>query len=223
MKPASKNGIRLPQIPKPLQPGEQTVLEDHENYSQQLFASRDFSTIQYSALAFDQVLFQRASFFQARIANLRMGDCRLERCDLSAAGWMGARLRRVEFSGCRLLGTAMAEGVLEDVLFQDCLAERANFGWTVFKGARFEKCDLRESAFLGADLKGVVFRNCDLSGADLRDAQLAGADFRGSTLDGLKVDVKDLHGAILTTLQSVQVIGLLGIQIKDLDETDESG
>jgi uncharacterized protein YjbI with pentapeptide repeats len=133
---------------------------------------------------------------------------------------MGARLRRVEFSGCRLLGAALAEGTLEDVFFQDCPIERANFSWAVFKGARFEKCNLREAVFLGADLSGVVFRNCDLSGADLRDAHLTGADLRGSVLDGLKVGVKDLQGAILTTVQVMQVMGLLGIQIKELGEED---
>jgi uncharacterized protein YjbI with pentapeptide repeats len=119
-----------------------------------------------------------------------------------------------------MLGTALAEGILEDVFLQDCLAQRANFSWTVFKGARFEKCDLREAAFLGADLKGAVFRHCDLSGADLRDAHLAGADLRGSTLDGMKVGVQDLQGAVLTTIQAMQVLSLLGIEIKELHDEE---
>jgi len=217
-KPASKFGIRLPQIPKPLPPAELTGLDDQETYSQVLFADLDFSTSQHGALAFDQSLFRRVNFMQTRAASIRLSDCRLEMCDLSAAVWMGARFRRVEVSGCRLLGTALAEATLEDASFKDCLAERMNFTWTVFKGARFEKCDLREAAFLGADLRGVVFRQCDLSRADLRDANLNGADLRDATLDGLKVGIKDLVGAIMTPVQGLQVMGLLGIQIKPLDE-----
>jgi uncharacterized protein YjbI with pentapeptide repeats len=223
MKPSSKFGIRLPNLPRPLEPGLLTGLEDHETYSRLVFSERDFSASQsqadpYRSLAFDQVLFQNVSFLQQQVGSLRMSDCRLERCDLSAAVWMGTRLRRVEFSGCRLLGAALAEGTLEDAFFQDCLAERANFSWAVFKGARFEKCNLRDAVFLGADLSGVVFRGCDLTGADLRDARLAGADLRGTVLDGLKVSSKDLQGTILTTVQAMQVMGLLGIQIRELGE-----
>ena len=225
MKPASKNGIRLPNLPKPLTSGPLTDLEDHETYSQQLFTGRDLSPAEnnitaYRSLAFDQVLFQRVSFLESKIGSLRMSDCRMEQSDLSAAVWMGARLRRVELSGCRLLGTALAEGTLEDVLFQDCLAERANFSWAVFKNARFEKCDLREAAFLGADLTGVVFRGCDLSRADLRDARLVGTDLRGATLDGLKIGAKDLQGAVITLVQAMQMMGLLGVQIKELDDAN---
>ena len=218
MKPAARHGIRLPNIAKALPPAELTALEDDATYAHQLFEGLDFSAAEHHGLAFDQVVFQRVKFPQTHIRNLRISDCRLERCDCSVADWMNARLRRVELSGCRMLGTVLAEGVLEDVYFQNCLMERANFSWVTFKNARFEKCDLREAAFLGANLKGVVFRNCDLSGADLRDAQMAGADLRGATLDGLKVGAKDLQGAILTAMQALQVVGLLGITIQELDE-----
>ena len=84
--------------------------------------------------------------------------------------------------------------------------------------SRFEKCNLREASFEGADLSGVVFADCDLTLASFQGAKLNGTDFRTAQIDSIRIDGKALSGAIIAPLQAIQLIGLLGVQIKELYE-----
>jgi uncharacterized protein YjbI with pentapeptide repeats len=218
MKRTLWHGIHLPQLPKPLAALPGGDLEDAAVFAQGLLDRLDWSGSRAADLVFEQVHLRRLNLQQTHWQDVRLSDCRLELCDFSAAEWTTLRCRRVEFNGCRLLGAALAENHFEDVYFKDCLAERVNFTWAVVKGARFEKCDLRGASFIGVDLSGVVFQDCDLSGADLREARLTGADLRTCAIDGLKVGTQELRGVILAPHQALQVMGLLGIEIKNLDE-----
>ncbi|HJZ49999.1 MAG TPA: pentapeptide repeat-containing protein [Roseiflexaceae bacterium] len=140
-------------------------------------------------------------------------DVRLDGCDLAGAEWEKAHLRRVEFSGSRLVGLRLSDSSLEDVAIVKCNAELARFWSSSFKGVRFDHCVLREASFEGSDLSRVVFRGCDLGKADLRNTRLKGADLRGSTITGVQVGIKDLQGAIVTSSQAIQLAGLLGVMV----------
>ena len=118
----------------------------------------------------------------------------------------------------RLLGAGLWESKLEDVFCYECNAERAMFSSAVFKATRFEKCNLREASFEGADLSGVVFADCDLTLASFQGAKLNGTDFRTAQIDSIRSDGKALSEAIIAPLQAIQLIGLLGVQIKELYE-----
>jgi hypothetical protein len=48
---------------------------------------------------------------------------------------------------------------------------------------------------------------------------LKGADLRGSILEGLLVSPHDWRGVIIEPMQAVHVAGLLGLIVKDSDET----
>jgi len=100
---------------------------------------------------------------------------------------------------------------------QDCNIEGAVFSSTTFKAARFEKCILRGVSFEGADLTSVVFHQCDLTNVDLSGSKLVGADFRGSILDEMRASAKELAGAVIDPTQAVQVVGLLGLTVKEND------
>jgi uncharacterized protein YjbI with pentapeptide repeats len=217
MKSALKSGLQPPQLPKPLPAGSLPTLDDHAETSAVSLSGCDFTAQSAEDLLFEQVSFQRAVFQQTRLARLRWFDVRASGSDFSAAAWDGARLRRAEFSGCRLLGIQLLEAHLEQVLFKDCNLEGAVFASAVFKFARFEACNLRGAIFEQADLSGVVFRRCDLTQADLSGAKLPGTDLRGSQLNGLRVAPADIRGAIIEASQAVQVAALLGVVIEELE------
>ena len=215
----SKNGIHLPRLPRSLAPVGPESIEDDAQVAQGLLADLDLTGLNAGSLLLEQVHCWRVTFVQTRLSGLRLFDGRLEGCDLAGAEWAKARLRRVELLGCRLLGTDLAETNFEDVLFRDCQAERASFITSVFKAARFEKCNLKGAFFEGADLAGVVFQACDLSQADLRGARLQNADFRSANLSGMQAGVKELQGAIIAPIQAAQVVSLLGVVVREIDET----
>ncbi len=216
---ATNSGVQGPRLPKDMERTQLEMIAEQTEISRVLLANCDFSDlhgINKPGVVFDQVHCWHGVFFQARLAGMHLSDCLLERCDFSAVEWEKACLRRVEFLGCRLLGTNLAEATFDDVAFNGCTADGAVFAMARFRSARFERCRMHGATFEGADLCGVVFHECDLAHADLRGAKLQGADFSTSKIDGANLACSDLEGAIINPHQAVQVVGLLGIIVKNL-------
>ena len=188
-------------------------------YSSLAISGSDLSRQVAAALLFEKAALRHVNLARTRLTGLRAVDARFDACDMSGADWDKARFRRVVWSGCRLWGAALLDGYFDDVLFENCGAEKAVFASGKFKSVRFEKCDLRGASFQEADLSGVVFHQCDLSQADLRGTRLKDTDLRGSVIDGVQVSVKELQGAMIEPAQAIVVAGLLGLIVRERDES----
>jgi uncharacterized protein YjbI with pentapeptide repeats len=211
-----RSGIQPPQLPKQLSataPGDER-LHDHAAFTQCSLAGWDFSDQAADDALFEQAHLKRVTLARTQLTSAQMIDVQCDVCDFAGAEWEKTHLTRVEWAGCRLMGLKLMEAQISDVLFKECHAEFALFWSSVFKAARFERCNLSGASFQDADLSGVVFKECDLSRADLRGAKLAGADLRGSKLDGLNVGIKELQGAIIEPAQAALVVSLLGVTVR---------
>ncbi|MEP7198751.1 MAG: pentapeptide repeat-containing protein [Chloroflexota bacterium] len=215
MKSQSQPSVQPPRLPKHLRADAVESLADNAEYSALLLAGCDWAAQAAAHVRCEQLQLRRANFQRTRLPHLFMVDTRVEASDLSGAVWEQARLRRVAFVGCRLLGIQWLNAQLESVAFTDCNLEGAVFAAATFKPARFEKCNLRGASFEEAELSGVVFDQCNLANADLRGATLRGADLRGSVINGLRAGAKELHGAIIDPTQAIQVVSLLGVTVKE--------
>ncbi len=218
-KRAARTAIAPPQLPVPLAEVSQLgTLADQSSYTSQALLDCDFSQQNADDLLFEYVSCRRVSFNNTSLTLAQLFDVRLDGCDLAGAEWEKAHLRRVELSGCRLVGLRLSDSSLEDLQISKCNGELVRFWSCSFKAARFDHCVLREASFDGSDLSGVVFRDCDLSQADLRNTKLKRADLRGSTLTGIQVGIKELQGAIVTSSQAIQLAGLLGVTVQEEDQ-----
>ncbi len=214
MKPPASFEIRPPTLP--MRPRQETVqaLANDAEYVALSLTRCDLSGQAAEGIVFDQVALRHTSLARTRLTRLLFSDVRAEVSDFSGADWQKARLRRVEFVGCRLLGILWPEAQLEDVLFKDCNLESAVLASAALKRVRFEACTLREAQCDGADLSHVFLGRCDLTGADLRGATLRGADLRGAAIEGLRVTPRDMQGAIVDPSQAVQIAGLFGLTVQ---------
>lgn len=210
--------VHAPQFQGSLSPESLEQLDKQEEYAAIKVSNSDLSGQNVKELLFEEASFHHTLFTGSRLPKLRLFDVRMEACDLSGAFLEEARLRRVEFIGCRLLGAQLLSAQLDDVYFKECNLEGAVFVTSQAKVLHFEDCVLRNASFEGAKLKGAIFRDCDLRNADLRNADLKQADIRGSKLDGVQVSPKDMGGAIISPLQAVQTVSLLGVTVMDEDE-----
>ncbi len=223
MRPRSKHGLKAPKLPRLLAEQTLAALTSHEFYADLLLSAADFSDQRAEQLVFEQAHLRQVTLLNTRLPGLRLMDTWLERCELSAAAIEKARLRRVTFTGCRMLGSQWLESSFEDVLFQECLLEAANFALVAFKPARFEQCNLRGAVFTGANLEKVVFDHCDLTGADLRETRLQGVDLRTAAIDKVQVGIDSLQGAIIAPFQAAQIVNLLGIRVLEVGDEAEQG
>jgi len=218
-KRAKRAAIAPPQLPAQLPEVSQLdTLADQSSYSRQALLDCNFASQSADDLLFEYVSCKRVSFNHTSLTLAQLFDVYLDGCDLAGAEWEKAHLRRVELSGCRLGGLRLSDSSLDDVQISKCNAELARFWACSFKAARFDHCVLREASFDGSDLSGVIFRDCDLSQADLRNTKLKAADLRGATINGVRVGIKDLQGAIVTSSQAIQLAGLLGVTVQEADD-----
>jgi uncharacterized protein YjbI with pentapeptide repeats len=215
-KRAKHAAIAPPQFPAQLAEVSQLdTLADQSGYTNQALIDCDFTQQSADDLLFEFVSCKHVSFNHTSLTLAQLFDVRLDGCDLAGAEWEKAHLRRVELSGCRLVGLKLSDSSLDDLLVSKCNVELARFWKCSFKAARFDHCVLREASFDGSDLSGVIFRDCDLSQADLRNTKLKGADLRGSTISGVQVGIRELQGVIVTSIQAIQLAGLLGMTIQE--------
>jgi uncharacterized protein YjbI with pentapeptide repeats len=180
-------------------------------------AGLDYSDLLAGGVILEQVRARKVQFLRSKMPGFRAVDSILETCEFSGADWERAFFRRVVFQGCRLLGTQMLDGVFEDVEFINCQAEGLLQVGGKYKNVRFSKCKLKKASFDGADLSGVVFDDCDLREANFHEARLVDTDFRTSEIGGLQVGVKEMQGAVIAPYQVIQVVGLLGVKVKDIE------
>lgn len=95
----------------------------------------------------------------------------LEHCDLSHAGLQGTSWHRATLSHCALSRAPATDARLDRAVFTDCDLRGARFDIVrspdvaSLAGARFDRCDLRDTSWAGRDLSGAVFTSCDLTGA----------------------------------------------------------
>jgi uncharacterized protein YjbI with pentapeptide repeats len=218
MKTSSPQAIQQPRIPKQLPVRPLAALEDDGEYALFELSGCNLADTKASQPVFEQMLFHRVVLGPSRHKKPRFVDCRLETSDLSRIEWEGARFRRVEFIGCRMIGSHLMDSEMEDVTLKECNLERAIFLSAGFKAVRFIHCVLREASFEKADLSGVVFDDCDLTDADLRQSKLNRTDFRGSMLGGIQVGTQELKGAIVESAQAIQMAGLIGLIVREKGE-----
>ncbi|NJN67408.1 MAG: pentapeptide repeat-containing protein [Chloroflexaceae bacterium] len=168
---------------------------------------------------FDQVIAEHTDFSQSCLVLAQFLDSQFHTCDFAITSLEKACMRRVQLIACRLPGVVFTQADMQDVVVQKCQGDMSHFWDCTLKATRFEHCTLRQASFASSTLAGVVFRHCDLTQADFRGANLRGADLRGSILDGLQVGVRELQGAIIDSGQAVQLVRVLGVLVRDEDET----
>jgi uncharacterized protein YjbI with pentapeptide repeats len=212
--PSTVDVPRLPRRPGAATPLPAAELVDGSAFQDITVANAELADVTANDPSFERVLLKRTNLARSKLTLATWIDVRWDTSDFAEGHWEKALFLRVEFLGCRMMGTQLLEARMQHVRFSRSNITYARFWNARFEHTRFEQCELREASFEGANLSGVVFDRCDLREADLRGTTLHGTDLRGSQLDGLRVGVKDLEGAIIDAQQAVQLAALLGVIVK---------
>jgi uncharacterized protein YjbI with pentapeptide repeats len=113
----------------------------------------------------------RCDLSASSFANAVFAGSTLERCDLPDAILVGTSWHRATLSHCTLARARLTDARLDRAVFSDCDLRGARFDIVrspdvaSLAGARFDRCDLRDTSWAGRELSGAVFSDCDLVGA----------------------------------------------------------
>jgi uncharacterized protein YjbI with pentapeptide repeats len=146
----------------------------------------ELTRISLRAAQLDQVSLRRATCTAADASASRWQRCRLERaalgmavfvdaqlrsCDLSRANLSGTSWHRAVVARCTLRRAALTDARLDRAVFSDCDLRGADLGIVrsanvaTLVGARFVRCDLRDTHWRGRELGGATLVDCRLYGA----------------------------------------------------------
>jgi uncharacterized protein YjbI with pentapeptide repeats len=185
-----------------------------EQYHAVSLSSVDLSSQGAAHVSFVEALFSQVNMTKTQLEELHLQDARLNACILVMANWYKAAVYRAEFIGCRMTGFVTGEALFQDVVFQECQMNLAQFRFATFRSVRFDCCDLSEADLVGADLSHVVLTDCSLHNADLSGSKLDGVDLSTCKLDGARVGMAELRGATVNVKQALSLVEALGIEVK---------
>jgi hypothetical protein len=166
--------------------GRRAIAAEHANLVDLDLDGLELSRILLHGAALTDVTARRARCDAADASSTRWVRCDLESCSLAMSVFTGGTLERCDFSRGNLEGTSwhratlshcmltrarLTDARLDRAVFADCDLRGASFeivrspDVASLAGARFERCDLRDTSWTGRDLSGAVFTECDLAGA----------------------------------------------------------
>jgi len=174
-----------------------------------LVADRELDGIALAPVALDD----------ADMRGLRLRDVRAEALSATSGDWRSASLLRVELREARLTGLDLGEARLREARFRGCKLDYVNFRHAEIEYVSFEDCVLAQADFQGARLDSVRFEGCQLAAAHFTKATLSRVDLRGSELAGLGGSLLGLRGAVVDSLQLIdlapQLAAELGIAVEE--------
>ena len=191
----------------------QEWLDKEETVSDLLFSKGKEEGINKSYKSFKNCTFQNQIF--SKFHSSQLTDVRFENCDLSNISFAESSLYRVEFISCKLLGTNFSETTLNHILLHECNAGYINLAISKMNQVRFAHSQLRNGSLNDCRFSSVAFESCDLVEADFSHAPLRGIDLRTSRISGITLNISDLKGAVITSLQAMDLLPLLGVIIED--------
>ena len=190
-------------------------LDKEETVSHLLFCKGKEEGIDKSYKSFKNCTFRHQTFSECKFHSSQLTDVRFENCDLSNISFAGSSLYRVEFISCKLLGTNLSETTINHVLLHDCNAGYINLAMSKMNQVRFAHSLLRNGSLNDCRFSSVAFDSCDLVEADFSHAPLRGIDLRTSRISGITLNISDLKGAVINTMQAMDLLPLLGVIIED--------
>lgn len=170
---------------------------DLSSFARSIMPGADFDNTSLTAASFERAFLPGSSFADAHLVgcDFRFADLRqssLRGAAIGGARFFGAFLDEVNLSGVRAdIGSSNHSG---GAFFQDASMRKAYLAQANLAQSQLERVTLD-----GAVLTSANLQECDLRYSSARDVDLSFANVRGA-----KVDLVDLSGANLTSIEGIE-------------------
>ena len=136
-------------------------------------------------------------------------------CDLSNLTFIDTHIFRVKFKNCKLLGTNFIDTTLDNVIIEDCMCSMANFTGVKINNSKISDSNFKSSSMNNSELKNLILDRVNFSNSDFRNTSLKDIDLSSSNIEEINIDLNCIKGAIISLEQTMDLIGLLGVKIKE--------
>lgn len=168
-----------------------------------------------NGLTLDGCCFENVSFQEMDMERIDMIDVIFDHCDFSNQSLRGIYLQRVVFRNCKLTGTDFTGSTMKNVLFEHCQARYINMAECQLEMCQLQESDFQESTFFLARIKKTEFKQLSLQMGELTQVNHDALDLSTCQIDGVTIDQQTLKGLTVNSFQALDLIGILGVKIKD--------
>lgn len=159
--------------------------------------------------------FTGVTWSACELKSAQLSDVRFENCDLSNCSFAASSLHRVEFIGCKLVGTDLSATTLNHVSIRQGSGLYINLSMSKMNQVSFQGCDFRNGTFNDCRFTAVELPDTILIDSDFSHSSLRGIDLRTARISGIVLSPADLRGTIVSSLQAMELLPLLGVIISD--------
>ena len=217
MDPQKSKAVVLPAAPYgPRMPGHEQLAEMRLRLGPEMNVERVKVELVEAAggsapnASLDEAVLIKPQLQGAHLGKLHLTDCLVQAGDFTAAHCAETAWLRVRVTGTRFGGTDCSRSLLQDVTFERCKLNLANFRFATLKRVRFVDCDLSDADFQGADLQHVSFVDSLLAKTIFDRVKLKAVDARSSQLIDLR-GWESLRGLVVDDLQLAAIAPQLAV------------
>ncbi|MFI0219975.1 pentapeptide repeat-containing protein [Streptomyces lydicus] len=150
---------------------------------------------------------------RTRLEKLRVDSVEFTGCDLASLQWTDSKISRTVFHDCKLMGAALKDVTLDNVLFENCKIDYSTLTRVRATGpVIFAKCSLRETTFATADLCAALIDDCELRLTEFDGGKYRGLDLRGNDLSQLR-GLASLKQVVIDHAQTLQLAEALAAEL----------
>lgn len=166
----------------------------------------------------DSIKFKNCEFQQTDFSDSEWLDCQIESCHFLNNDFSSSVFYRTIFNKCQLMGTDFSNNHWKNTIIIDSKADYLNLSGSKIETSQFEKSSLVSAYFQNMQIKKrLKFTQCELDKADFLDTALVGVDISKSFFETLNVTTDQVRGCIISPVQAIAFISLLGVKINDED------
>lgn len=193
-------------------------LDDIKILDEDLYVHKRFKDIEFNddliGISFDDCEFINCTF-KGKVKNCSFFNVKFYKCEISNIMFINNGIHYTLFDTCHLVGINFIDSKIKNSEFVNSHMRFGSLSTTELKEVDFKECNMMEFRFFDISFeKNILFDNCNLEDLEVSGTSLKDVDVRSSNIDGIRVSVNDVKGLIVTEVQAISLIYLLGIVIK---------
>ena len=150
--------------------------------------------------------------------NIKFGtleDVEFINCDLSNLSFIDSYIFRVKFNNCKLFGINFIDTTLESLIIEDSMCSMANLIGVKISNSKISDSNFKTSNINNCELKNIILDRVNFSNSDFINTKLKDINLSSCNIEEINIDLNCIKGAIISLEQTMDLIGLLGVKIKE--------
>ncbi len=183
------------------------ILKDYifNNESIELDKNVEIKRCKFDGIIFDEVNIKFGTLENVEFIN----------CDLSNLSFIDTHIFRVSFKNCKLFGINFIDTTLDNIIIEDSMCSMANLTCVKINNSKISDSNFKSSSINNNELKNLILDRVNFSNSDFINTKLKNMDLSSCNIEEINIDLNCIKDAIISLEQTMDLIGLLGVKIKE--------